>query len=610
MMESLMNKFTTLGLVLLTASVLSACDLEQELLGGVVVPAASFAARDQALPTRLAALATPRMLGRSPRSVLTTAGDGEIIDIRNRNLANPIAYITSQCFTKTEADDGTVHNPCFACHIPSTSPNYLDDGDVQLGYDFPGDEGAIRDNPWTNLFKDRTNDVAAIGDADILAYVRQDNYAGSDGYPSLTRTLRDALPVQWDVNGNGRWDGYVPDAGFTFDEQGFDHLAGGYTGWRAFAYAPFLGTFWPTNGSTDDVLIRLAPAFWQTEQSVPDLTVYKTNLAIVTAMIQRRDVPLDAPVDETVFKVDLDKDGRLAMASTIRYDWAPLQSRYMYYVGKARLEQTAGRVHLAAGLFPEGTEFLHSVRYLDVDETNGSVGMAKRFKELRYAVKKSWYTYSDLKEMGLKEQREKVTNPERTRQLTGNAEIGMSNGQGWTYQGFIEDRQGKLRPQTYEETVFCIGCHSGTGATTDGAFSFPRKFAESAHRQGWYHWSQKSLAGTPEPLRRDGQPEYAHYLAQNGAGDEFRENREVMIRFFDASGRLLADILAKLREDVTVLLVPSAERALALNKAYRVIVGEQSFAFGRDATIAPAQNVHRSIVLGTPTGIRTVVEGP
>ncbi len=203
-------------------------------------------------------------------------------------------------------------------------------------------------------------------------------------------------------------------------------------------------------------------------------------------MIQRRDVPLDTTVDETVLKVDLDKDGRLAQASAIRFDWAPLQGKNMSYVGKARTEQQNGRLHLAAGLFPERTEFLHSVRYLDPMD-DGGIGLAKRFKELRYAVKKSWYTYSDLKEMGLKEQREKVVNPMRTRQLTGNAEIGLGNGQGWTYQGFIEDRQGQLRPQTYEETVFCIGCHSGIGATTDNAFSFPRKFSESTHQAGWYH---------------------------------------------------------------------------------------------------------------------------
>jgi len=195
--------------------------------------------------------------------------------------------------------------------------------------------------------------------------------------------------------------------------------------------------------------------------------------------------------------------------------------------------------------------------------------------------------------------------------LTGNAEIGLSNGQGWVYQGFIEDKQGKLRPQTYEETAFCIGCHSGIGATTDGVFAFPRKFKEtSSFRNSWYHWTQKGLSGTPEPMRSDGQFEYTHYLQQNGAGDEFRGNDEVMAKFFNSDGSLKADSIAQLHSDMTTLLNPSTARALALNKAYKVLVDEQSFAFGRDATVAPVTTVHPRIRLGTPTGITVSVKGP
>ncbi len=59
-----------------------------------------------------------------------------------------------------------------------------------------------------------------------------------------------------------KWSGYTPDCYFNFDDEGFDREYNGtYTGWRAFAYYPFLGTFWPTNGSTDDVLIRLSDSF-------------------------------------------------------------------------------------------------------------------------------------------------------------------------------------------------------------------------------------------------------------------------------------------------------------------------------------------------------------
>ncbi|WP_228462308.1 hypothetical protein [Alloalcanivorax profundimaris] len=43
------------------------------------------------------------------------------------------------------------------------------------------------------------------------------------------------------------------------------------------------------------------------------------------------------------------------------------------------------------------------------------------------------------------------------------------------------------------------------------------------------------------------------------------------------------------------LITPSRERALALNKAYKLIVEEQSFLYGRDATLKPAENVFRHI---------------
>lgn len=535
--------------------------------------------------------------------------DDSGVDLRITALANPTAYIPSQCYTQTEGTAGRVHNPCYACHVASREPNYLDDGDVQLAYDLPGDEGQTVVNPWTNLFQDRRQAVAAVPDAEIQAYVGEDNYAAG-GRLVLAERLRTALPRTWDVDGDGRWGGYLPDAGLRFDDQGYDLASDGRrSGWRAFGYAPFLGTFWPTNGATDDVLIRLPAAFRSNDSGTEDAGIYATNLAILSALILRRDVPLEAVVDERALQVDLDGDGTLGTAATVRYDWAPLQGRTMSWVGQARLEQIAGRVHLAAGLFPEGTEFLHSVRYLGT--AGAVVDMAPRLKELRYARKHAWYTYSDLQEMARQEVREKVVNPERTRQFTGNAELGLGNGQGWTYQGFIEDAAGRLRPQTYEETAFCIGCHSGIGATTDSAFAFPRRFVgATVFRQGWYHWSQKGLAGTPEPLRSDGRHEYSLYLTLNGAGDEFRGNEEVAARFFGSDGQPDAQALQRLHADVATLLLPSRERALRLNKAYRLIVREQGFVRGRDPSVAPVSTVHRELRNGLPTGVTQAETGP
>ena len=40
---------------------------------------------------------------------------------------------------------------------------------------------------------------------------------------------------------------------------------------------------------------------------------------------------------------------------------------------------------------------------------------------------------------------------------------------------------------------------------------------------------------------------------------------------------------------------PSRARALALDKAYTLVVHEQSYALGRDAVLQPMQNLHRRI---------------
>ena len=395
----------------------------------------------------------------------------------------------------------------------------------------------------------------------------------------------------------------MPDCYYRFDEQGFDRAPDGTSsGWRAYGYYPFPGTFWPTNGSTGDVLIRLAEPLRQNQAGYYDEDSYRVNLAIVEAMIKERDAALVPAVDETAMGVDLDLDGQLTTADHVRWsDHEQVQS----YVGAARAEQQAGRLHLAAGLFPEGTEFLHSVRYIDPD-THTGVGMAHRMKELRYAQKRHWVAEDALLNNAQREALEKLRFPNRLRKMVGSHETGLGNAQGWSYQGFIEDEGGELRPQTLEELTFCMGCHGGIGATRDSIFSFARKLDSG---DSWFHWSQKGLAGIAEPVRPDGQPEYAYYLQQNGAADEFRANAEVMERFFDEKGDLRPDMLARLREDISLLLLPSRQRALDLNRAYQVIVSEQSFVQGRDAIVKPAINVHPWVPEGLPTGVKEEITG-
>jgi len=65
-----------------------------------------------------------------------------------------------------------------------------------------------------------------------------------------------------------------------------------------------------------------------------------------------------------------------------------------------------------------------------------------------------------------------------------------------------------------------------------------------------------------------------------------------------------------LHEDITVLLFPSKERALALNKGYKAIVEEQSYIYGRDTHIKPMENVYKVIKEGQVTGIRKPIVRP
>lgn len=518
-------------------------------------------------------------------------------DITTQVVQHPSAYISQMCYTKTKDTDGKAHNPCYACHINNLPPNYvLEDEQLQAAYDFPAP--ALK-NPYANHFRDFSDDVAKISDEEIMNYVERSNYFDAEGEIALAKKLK-KLPKSWDLDRDGKWDGYIPDCYYHFDEDGFDRKPdGGYSGWAAFAYMPFLGTFWPTNGSTDDVLIRLPQAFRETQRSGDfNKTVYRTNLAIVQAMIQRKDVPI-LPTDEAALGVDLDRDGKLSVARSVRYRWAPNEGIEMSYVGKAKLLLKSGKVHIAGGLYPEGTEFLHSVRYIG-SQKEGDIHLPPRMKELRYAKKNYWLTYATLQNKGLAALQEQDLDPDKLETFTGSMERGVGTGTGWVYQGFIEDKYGDLRPQSYEETLNCMGCHSGIGVITDSTFAFPRKL--NGYRNGWYHWTQKDLKGTPENRYKDGTWELTNYLKLNDYGDEFRENGEVKERFFDANGTLKTDMIEKLHKDVTLLLYPSHQRALLHNKAYRALVQKQRFIEGKAAHIKPLKNIHKAVEEGEKTG--------
>jgi hypothetical protein len=471
-------------------------------------------------------------------------------------LDNREAPIPPQCYTKTEGRA----NPCWVCHAPARFPNAMVDWDLQASYSF-SDEGKI--NYWTNLFVDRRAAIATITDEEILAWMRTDNYT----------ELRDALAALPD----DEYRGYRPDLDFDagFDEHGF---ARDGSHWRAFRYKPFPGAFWPTNGSADDVLIRLPPAFRTDADGRESLAIHQANFAILEASLASNPLIADAevrwpiePIDERAAGLDLDGDGELEP------EVRELVGLPSHYAG------AAAQTRVRRGLYPKGTEFLHSVRYVDPDH-----GASVRMKELRYSRRFAELSDIALQSAYAREAEEKQEG--NLPQFGGSPLTGLRNNYGWVLQGFIEDRDGRLRVQTEEEQYFCMGCHSNLGVTADQSFAFPRKLPGAA---GWVYQDLRGIPDVPQVGHTRG--EVAVYLERALAGDEFRSNAEMIARWQNPDGSVNVAALAA-AEDLAAIVTPSRERALALAKAYLLIVREQSFARGRDATIEPLTNVHRQIV--------------
>ncbi len=497
---------------------------------------------------------------------------GEPIAGRQK-IINRDAAVPSQCYTKT----GGIANPCWTCHTQSIYPNERNDWDLQQEYAFS--EPALTNN-WFNLFEDRSEVIAAITDEEALNYVRTDNYT-----PLKSALLKNERYV--------RTGGYIPDLDFSkgFDEQGF---ARDGSHWRALRYKPFLGTFWPTNGSTDDVFIRLPDKFRRTAGGKESREIYRINLSILEAAITfdprfvrqagEPDPGLPVrrvePLDESVAGMDLDGDGKTGgIVETIR-------GLPPSYAG------AASDVKVYAHLYPEGAEYLHSVRYLDPDAPSLT---AVRMKELRYSKKAEFRQIEALKRAYERARFEKEEG--RVPIRVGNPITGFQNDFGWTLQAFIENEGGLLRLQTAEEHHFCLGCHSGIGATADQTFTLPRKVP------GAEGWRYQDIRGIPDvPQAGHSEPEIFTYFDRVTGGDEFRSNTEIQEKFFPG-GMLDRDKVKRAAkggtEDITFLVAPSRERALVLNKAYMALVRENDFFRGRDAVIHPPENVHRKIVNGS-----------
>ncbi|WP_159578403.1 hypothetical protein [Alteromonas sp. KUL106] len=471
--------------------------------------------------------------------------------IAHNEVYNPESVIPPQCYTKTDG----VNNPCYACHQSydgiEKRPNQMGDGTLQGNYEF-SDVGLT--NSWKNLFIDRTSLIAGIDDATIRKYVAQDNYTAS--------LENNVMPEYMRIE-------HLAAADKAFDSKGFAHDG---SGWVSYNYKPFPSTFWPTNGSTGDAMIRL-PEDFQTLNGEYNKAIYTLNLSLVEMALKALETLTVAPVDEVALKLDVNQDGKLSNSVTEI-------ARSSHYVGDARA------VPLAHMLYPEGTEFLHTVRYIGVDD-KGNIYNAPRMKEVRYMKKHMFRSRESLASAYYAEAKDKHF--EKLPQTRYLGEKGIDNGFGWTINGFIENEKGELRAQHDQELAFCNGCHKTVGSTFDQTFSFARKVPGEA---GWGYINLREIEDVPNINEEKG--EFLTYMERVGGGDEFRQNGEMLAKWFDEKGMVKAEDVQRAKS-VYEIITPSPERANALNKAYLTIVKEQSYLFGRDATLTEATNVLSTI---------------
>ena len=476
--------------------------------------------------------------------------------MEHNEVYNPESVIPPQCYTKTNGQN----NPCYACHQSydksENRPNQMGDGTLQGNYEF-SDVGLT--NSWKNLFVDRRELIADISDKAILDYIGEDNY---------TASTENGLPAEMQIKQLS-----YPDE--AFGEHG---IANDGSGWVAYNYKPFPSTFWPTNGSTGDAMIRL-PAAFQLRQGEYSEDVYLANLTLLEMALKDVDTLAVPPLNEQTIGMDLNGDGALSEAVT------HIQ-RQSHYVGDA------SSIELSYQLYPQGTELLHTVRYIGVDD-EGQIYNAPRMKEVRYMQKALFRSKESLASAYYAEAKDKAFEKlPQTRYL--GEEKGIDNGFGWTLNAYIEDKQGQLRPQHEQELAFCNGCHKTVGSTFDQTFSFARKVPGA---KGWGYINLHEIDDVPNINEQEG--EFLTYMKRVGGGDEFRQNAEMLARWFNAEGKL-NEAKVKQANSVYELITPSPERALALNKAYQTIVKEQSYLFGRDATITEATNVLSEIDVEQP----------
>lgn len=541
---------------------------------------------------------------------------GEFID--RTTLRNPYAHIPAQCYIETS---GGTQNPCLYCHTNGVFKQQLGNNAPQAGYEpLVGDlqqeyafaalryplmkNGSI--NPWENvLFPEKLTDAVRQLNLDpnawdMQVYVREDNWTAA-------YQQRPGNSLRWDSGidhpfrlfpGLDPADLPADDDGFVRSdraENGFFNDGRGYiTGWRAINFMPY-GIFTPHSGSVSGIYLRLPAQFMQNDAGHYDLAVYQANVELLARAIQDR---LQANDSKN-------------------------------YFGAAR------EIPVQRGLYPIGTEFAHPLHYVDIaaDGQQAEISpfpgtRARRVKEIRYMYKYKAFLPHAVPP-GEKDEGAPI--------YASRTQGWIDNGAGWYLAGYIEDAQGKLRPQTPNELVQCVGCHSGnvfqesqprqvftsgTGNTIDSTWALPRQWTTHGWKEmdylGYRLENGVMTSSRAEPRNREHQQGEFRFFLDHVVGaslfGEMPENmeqllatvihpesgyshawraREVqsaenalisqqerlkLIREFTARG----DYLDAQGRILAPLLYPTIAESLAAARRYRQTVVTQRYDFGKD----------------------------
>ncbi|WP_340695184.1 hypothetical protein [Hydrogenobacter thermophilus] len=503
-----------------------------------------------------------------------TSSKGESNMISTSNFANPEPNIPLECYTDTGIVryGKAIANPCYVCHTQANTPyvNEVNDFDLTFNYSFP--ESILRlGNPWLNAIRpDITlKEVPPPTDQEIQAWIRQDNWTPAylqRGKGDL-KYFPDVPPLYMYSEGSYQINPQV------VDQEGFIHdpQTGEHTGWRVFKWKPFPG-FFPTNGRIDSTLIRLPEEFRKRKENF-DINTYKRNLAIVECAVKGVQV------------------GDICKGTDVGDFTMPA-----YYEGDAK------DVPVVTYQYPPGTEFAHPLYYLDPQNTISF--KALRIKEMRYMKK---ITYADVSKGEDEEEEEK--------KFYWDKGVVFNLSKNWLMAGFIEDKEGNLRPQSAEEMKFCTSCHGGIAGTVDATFTYWRKVPGSG---GWMEqdynlsvknikdWNYASYEGNVgEALKKlieFVKGEYQLYFSMTNGGDHFRSNQEILLKISKDPSKIsfilspedniitnpsLINYLDEQGYIKPELFLPSSERAYGIDKQYFRIVKAQAFRFGRDVFDRP-----------------------